>query len=260
MKFLAGRNFSQQYKTDGNGLVLTESAIKILGFKEPRDAIGADVISDNSHYNIIGVISDFHQLSLEKKLEPSAFQFNNNDAREFEYYLIKIKTGNIQHALAGIQNVWNDSFKENPFSYSFLDEFFDKQYKNQIQFGLLFGAFSVIAIVIACIGLFALVAFMTEQRTKEIGVRKILGATAKDVMFLLTKDFVKLILIANVVAWPLGWLLMNNWLKDFAYRIHINIWVFFIAGSAALIIAIATISFQAIKAAIANPVKSLRTE
>ncbi len=260
MKFLAGRNFSQQYKTDGNGLVLTESAIKILGFKEPRDAIGADVISDNLHYTIIGVISDFHQLSLEKKLEPSAFQFNNNDAREFEYYLIKIKTGNIQHALAGIQNVWNDSFKENPFSFSFLDEFFDKQYKNQIQFGLLFGAFSIIAIVIACIGLFALVAFMTEQRTKEICVRKILGATVRDVMLLLTKDFVKLILIANLVAWPLGWLLMNNWLKEFAYRIHINIWVFVIAGSAALIIAIATISVQAIKAAIVNPVKSLRTE
>jgi putative ABC transport system permease protein len=260
MKFLAGRNFSQQYKTDGNGLVLTEAAIKTLGFQQPRDAIGADVLSDNVHYNIIGVISDFHQMSLEKKLEPLAFQFNNSDAREFEYYLIKIKAGNVPRALADIQQAWDASFKDNPFSFSFLDDFFDKQYKDQIQFGLLFGAFSIIAIVIACTGLFALVAFMTQQRTKEIGVRKILGASARDVTFLLTKDFVRLILSANVVAWPLGWLIMNNWLKDFAYRIHISVLVFLMAGLTALIIAMATISFQAIKAAIANPIKSLRTE
>ena len=260
MNFLAGRNFSQQYKTDENGLVLTQAAIKTLGFKQPRDAIGADVLSDNAHYTIIGVISDFHQMSLEKKLEPMAFQFNNSDAREFEYYLVKIKTGNIPRALADTRQAWDASFKDNPFSFSFLDEFFDKQYKDQIQFGLLFGAFSIIAIAIACTGLFALVAFMTQQRTKEIGVRKILGASVKDVTFLLTKDFVKLILIANLVAWPLGWLVMNNWLKDFAYRIHISVLVFLIAGLTALIIAMATISFQAIKAAIANPVKSLRTE
>ena len=260
INFLAGRNFSQEYKSDANGLVLTQSAIKTLGFQQPRDAIGADVLSDNEHYTILGVISDFHQMSLEKKLEPLAFQFNNNDAREFEYYLIKIKTGNIPRALADIHHAWDDSFKDNPFNFSFLDDFFDRQYKDQIQFGFLFGAFSMIAIIIACTGLFALVAFMTVQRTKEIGVRKILGASVKDVAFLLTKDFVKLILIANLVAWPLGWLLMNSWLKDFAYRIHINVLVFLIAGVTALIIAMATISLQAIKAAMANPVRSLRTE
>ncbi len=260
MNFLAGRNFSLEYKTDANGLVLTQSAIKTLGFKQAQDAIGADVLNDNEHYTILGVVNDFHQMSLEKKLEPLAFQFNNNDAREFEYYLIKVKTGNVQHALANIQLAWDDSFKDNPFTFSFLDEFFDRQYKDQIQFGLLFGAFSIIAIAIACTGLFALVAFMTRQRTKEIGVRKILGASVKDVAFLLTKDFVRLILIANLVAWPLGWLVMNNWLKDFAYRIHISVLVFLIAGLTALIIAMATISFQAIKAAVANPVKSLRTE
>ena len=204
--------------------------------------------------------NDFHQLSLDKKMEPAAFQFNNNDLREFEYYLIKIKATDVHKGVAGVEDAWNGSFKGNPFGFSFLDEYFDQQYKKEIQFEVLFSVFSIIAIAIACIGLFALVAFMTEQRTKEIGVRKILGATIRDVIFLLTKDFVKLILIANLVAWPLGWLLMSNWLKDFAYRISINFGVFIVAGLTAAIIAIITISFQAIKAAIANPVKSLRTE
>jgi len=260
MNFLAGRNFSQKYKTDRTAVILTESAVKLFGFKQPQDAIGRDLLGDNTHYTVIGVINDFHQLSLQKKMEPAAFQFDDGDLREFEYYLIKIKTRDIHQAVAGIEYAWNDSFKGNPFDFSFLDEYYDRQYKNEIQFGVLFGVFSIIAITIACIGLFALVAFMIEQRTKEIGVRKVLGADIKDIMFLLTKDFVKLVLFANLIAWPLGWLLMSNWLKDFAYRIHIGFWVFVVAALLALIIAMVTISFQAIKAAIANPVKSLRTE
>ena len=174
--------------------------------------------------------------------------------------MVKLNTTNVQQAVSHVQNIWMDTFKGNPFSFFFLDEYFNQQYNNEIQFGKLFGFFSLIAIVIACIGLVALVGFMIKQRTKEIGIRKVLGASVQDVLVLLTKEFIKLILLANLIAYPLGWLLMNNWLKDFAYRININWWIFFAAGLLAVIIALTTISFQAVKAAIANPVKSLRME
>jgi putative ABC transport system permease protein len=260
INIFAGRNFSLKYKTDENAIIVTGSAARLLGFKRPEDAIGKEVLSGNTTYSIIGVVNDFHQLSLQKKVEPAIFQFNGSDAREFEYYLVRIKTANIHQAIDQVQNAWNNAFKENPFSFSFLDEYFNRQYKSEIQFGILFGVFSIIAILIACIGLFALVAFMIEQRTKEIGVRKVLGAGVRDIITLLTKDFVRLVLIANLIAWPLGWSLMNSWLKDFAYRINISWWIFIAAGTLALLIALITVSFQAIKAAIANPVRSLRTE
>jgi len=260
MKLLAGRNFSLSYKTDQRGLILTESAARMLGFKTPQEATGKELISDNDTYTILGITNDFHQVSLQKKMQPAIFQFNGKDFREYEYYLVKIKAGNIPQATRAVENAWNDSFKGNPFGYYFLDDYFDRQYKSEIQFGIIFGAFSIIAITIACIGLIALVAFMIEQRTKEIGVRKILGAEVQDIILLLTRDFVWLVFLANIIAWPLGWLLMNNWLTDFAYRIHISWLVFIAAGSTAFIIAIATISAQAIKAALTNPIKSLRTE
>ena len=260
MKLLAGRNFSLSYPTDQRGLILTESAGRMLGFATPKEAIGRQVISDGNLFTVLGVTNDFHQLSLQKQMQPEVFQTNARDLREYEYYLIKIRTGDIPRAIAAVERAWNDNFKENPFDYYFLDDYFDRQYKSEVQFGIIFGAFSIIAITIACIGLIALVAFMIEQRTKELGVRKILGAGMQDIIVLLTRDFVWLVFLANIIAWPLGWLLMNNWLKDFAYRIHIG-WVVFIgAGAAAFIIALTTISIQAIKAALTNPIKSLRTE
>jgi putative ABC transport system permease protein len=199
-------------------------------------------------------------MSLQKQMQPEIFQTNARDLREYEYYLVKIKTGDIPQAIGAVESAWTANFKDNPFGYYFLDDYFDRQYKSEVQFGIIFGAFSMIAIIIACIGLIALVAFMIEQRTKEIGVRKVLGAGMQDIVVLLTRDFVWLVFLANIIAWPLGWLLMNNWLKDFAYRIHIG-WVVFIgAGAAAFIIALTTISIQAIKAALTNPIKSLRTE
>jgi putative ABC transport system permease protein len=256
---LAGRNFSQNYTTDQAGLIVTESAAGLLGFRTPADAIGKKVFGDNTSYTVIGVVNDFHQLSLQKKITPTVFQYVN-DPREFEYYLVKVKTANLHQTIDHIQNAWNSSFKENPFSFAFLDEYFNRQYKNELQFGVLFGAFSIIAIAIACIGLFALVAFMIGQRTKEIGVRKVLGASIQDLIVLLTKDFVRLVLLANLIAWPLGWWLMNSWLKDFAYHIHISWYIFVSAGLTAVLIALVTVSVQAIKAAFSNPVKSLRTE
>lgn len=258
-KVLAGRNFSKTIQTDQRALIISQSAVSLMGFKSPEDAVGKQVISDNTPFTIVGVVNDFHQVSLQKKEEPTAFQFTA-DSREFEYYLVKVKTAHLNQTIKGIQTSWAEAFKDNPFEFTFLDSFFNRQYKNEIQFGLLFGIFSLIAIIIACIGLFALAAFMTEQRRKEIGVRKVLGANLKDLLVLLTRDFVRLVLLANLIAWPFGWLIMNNWLMDFAYRIHISWLVFLLSGLTAILIALATISFKATKAAMANPVKSLKTE
>jgi putative ABC transport system permease protein len=260
MNILAGRNFSKNYKTDENSLIITESAARFLGYLQPGYAIGKQMVHNNINFPIIGVIGDFHQQSLEKKVEPIVFQFAGNDYEADEYYLVKVKTSNLPTAINQIQDEWSSVFKGNPFSYFFLDDYFNQQYKNELQFGMLFGFFSLIAIVIACIGLFALVAFMINQRTKEIGVRKVLGASLQHVMILLTKDFIQLILLANIISWPLGWFLMNNWLSDFAYRISISWWIFGLSGLTAVFIALATISFQAFKAATANPVKTLRSD
>jgi putative ABC transport system permease protein len=257
---LAGRNFSKSYATDDDGLIITESAAKQFGYKKPQEAIGKQLVHDNVTFSIVGVVEDFHHQSLEKKAEPIVFQFNGTDYEADEYYIVKLKGTNLRQTIDDIQSKWNEAFNRNPFGFFFMDEFFNKQYQSDIQFGELFGTFSIIAIVIACVGLFALVAFMVHQRTKEIGIRKVLGASIRDIMFLLTKDFARLVLLANIIAWPLAWLLMNNWLKDFAYRININLWVFILAGFVTLISALITISFRSIKAALVNPVSSLRME
>lgn len=257
---LAGRNFSLEFKTDSKGVILTESAIRLLGFPSPGDAVGKELHSDDGDYAIIGVVNDFHQLSLQQQETPSAFQFGGRDLREFEYYLVKLKTARMDQTIAHIQTAWSNSFKDNPFEYSFLDETFHRQYRSEIQFEVIFGIFSFLAIFIACTGLLALVAFMVRQRTREIGVRKVLGARVQDIVLLLTKDFIRLVIMANFIAWPLGWWLMDSWLKDFAYRIQIHWLVFVLSGIIALTIALVTIGIQAVRAALSNPVHSLRTD
>jgi putative ABC transport system permease protein len=257
---LAGRNFSTLYKADDRAVVLSATAAGALGFAHPADAVGKPVRIDDSIYSIIGVVNDFHQLSLQKQATPAAFQFDG-DLREFEYYFIRLGSdGGIDHTIDRVRAAWTNSFHDNPFEYTFLDESFNGQYKSELRFGLIFGVFSLLAICIACIGLLGLVAFTIRQRTKEIGVRKILGADAQDILLLLARDFIRLIALANAIAWPIGWLMMNSWLKDFAYRIHIHWLVFVLSGLIALSIAVAAICLQTIKAASANPIKSLRIE
>lgn len=260
MNVLAGRNFSLAYKTDSKGVILTASAAKLLGYPTAQTAIGNVLHSDDGNYTVIGVVNDFHQVSLQTELQPAAFQFGANDMREFEYYLVKIRTDHVHQSVERIKAAWNSNFKDNPFSFSFLDEYFNRQYQAEVRFGLLFGIFSLLAILIACTGLFALLSYVIRQRTREIGVRKVLGASVQNIFFLLIKDFVRLLLLANLVAWPLGWWVMNSWLKDFAYHISIHLLVFLLAGTAALAIALLTIGFQSLKAGLANPIKSLRTE
>ncbi|MEO6302477.1 MAG: FtsX-like permease family protein, partial [Bacteroidia bacterium] len=176
------------------------------------------------------------------------------------YYSIKFMSNDPAKTIAGVEKIWNSYFPNDPFNYFFLDETYEKQYKTDILFGKVFSIFAFIAILIACSGLLGLSAYNVLQRYKEIGVRKVLGASVKSILLLLSKDFIKLILLSLVIAFPVGWYVMNTWLQDFAYRINIRWWVFVLAGFSALLIAAITIVLQAFKAVIENPVKSLRTE
>ena len=242
---------------DKKTVVLSEEAVKLLGINDPEKAINQMISNYDDTLKIIGVVSNYHQLGLSKSMLPVIFvprqEINN-------YYSIKFETSNIHETVASVEKVWNNYFPQNPFSYYFLDDAYNTQYKADDQFGKVFGMFSLLAIIIACVGLLSLSAYNVLQRTKEIGIRKVLGAPVSNIIYLLAKDFIRLVCIAFLVAVPITWFLMNNWLHDFAYRISISWWIFLIAGFIAILIALITISFQSIKAAMANPVKSLRTE
>ena len=211
----------------------------------------------NKKCEVIGVINDYHQKSLRYPLEPIILQpfYSTNNPIS-----VKVSTGNLSSTIEAIKAKYAAFFPGNVFSYYFLDEKFNAQYKDEQLFGKAFSIFSVFAIFIACLGLLGLSLFATTQRVKEIGVRKVLGASVTNIVLLLSKDFIRLVIIAFVMAAPLAYYVMHAWLQDFAYRINIEWWVFAIAGLLAVFIALFTISFQAIKVAIANPVKSLRTE
>ncbi|PWT95224.1 MAG: hypothetical protein C5B52_18285 [Bacteroidetes bacterium] len=262
MKLLAGRNFvTTDYNPDWNklhNLIVNESTIKLLGFKSAREAIGQSIkIGDNRSWDIVGVISDFHQKSLRYAVEPTIFRpaYSPNSPIS-----VKVETTDLTKTMAEIKSKYDSFFPGNLFDYFFLDQKFNEQYSNDLLFGKIFALFSGFAIFISCLGLLGLSLFTTAQRTKEIGVRKVLGASIGNIVLLLSKDFIRLVLIAFIIASPVAWFIMHNWLQDFAYRINISWWVFAASGTLAVIIALATISFQAIKAALSNPVKSLRTE
>ncbi|HEY5406483.1 MAG TPA: ABC transporter permease [Ginsengibacter sp.] len=257
MQFKAGRNFSRDNPSDKKAVVLSEEAAKLFGINDPEKALNQVVFNYQDSFKIIGVVANYHQLGLNKAMLPVMFipkpAVNN-------FYSIKFQTANVHQTIASVEKVWNKYFPENPFSYFFLDELYNAQYKSDSQFGKVFGLFSFLAIIIACFGLLGLSAYNVLQRTKEIGIRKVLGASTGHLIYLLSKDFLLLVGIAFIVAVPVTWFVMKGWLNDFAYRINISWWIFLIAGFIALLIALLTVSFQAIKAAIANPVKSLRTE
>jgi len=261
IKLLAGRNFSRvDYNPDYNKLhniLLNASAVKLLGFKSNEDAVEKSIMRGDKKWDVVGVINDYHQKSLRYPLEPLLLMpFYGT----YNPISIKLNTANITATVAAIKAKYAEFFPGNLFDYYFLDEKFNQQYKNDQLFGKAFSIFAGFAVFIACLGLLGLSLFATAQRTKEIGVRKVLGASVSNIVLLLSKDFIQLVIIAFVIASPVAWFVMHRWLQDFAYRINIEWWVFAIAGILAIVIALATISFQAIKAAIANPVKSLRTE
>ncbi|MES1218364.1 MAG: FtsX-like permease family protein, partial [Bacteroidota bacterium] len=258
LELKAGRNFSKEFGTDlHGGVLLNEEAAKRLGFTDYTKSINAPFISAGDTVKLLGILADYHHQGLQKAIEPMVFRLRPNNRGS---YSIKAETASLATTIPAIEKIWNKHFPNDPFSYYFLDESFDQQYKEDKLFGKVFGIFASLAILIACFGLLGLSAYNILQRTKEIGIRKVMGASVQNLLIILSKDFMKLVLVAFVIAVPVTWLIMHNWLQDFAYRINISWWVFAIAGISSFVIALFTISFQAIKAALANPVKSLRSE
>jgi len=260
MHVIAGRDFSRDFPNDlDTAALVTRSALRQLGYERPEDIIGQAIVAENFGATavVIGVVEDYNHESLREKAIPSVFILNPFWA---EYFLIKVQESNISPALTAIESQWESIFPGNPFEYFFLDEFFNQQYKSEDQFQSLFSVFAVLAIFIGCMGLFGLSAFTAMKRTKEVGVRKVLGATVPGLFFLLSKEFIVLILVSSVIAWPLIYLAMDGWLQGFEYHTDINLLVFVLATVLIIGIALITVSFQTIKSARLNPVDSLRYE
>ena len=258
MKILAGRAFSKDFQTDTTqAMIVNEAAMKMFGYTKPEQIIGKKFDQWGRNGMVIGVVKDFHFRSLQEVIKPLSIRIEPNGC---DLITANVSTTNLQGTIAAIENKWKIIIPNRPFSYYFLDEFFDKQYRSEDRFGRLFLNFAILAIFISCLGLLGLASYSTMQRTKEIGVRKVLGASVTNIVNLLSKDFLILVAISFVIAMPVAWYFMDKWLLGFAYRINIEWWVFALAAILALFIALFTVSFQAIRAAIANPVKSLRTE
>ncbi|HEX5153757.1 MAG TPA: ABC transporter permease [Parafilimonas sp.] len=260
IQMLQGRNFSKAFN-DSASVILNETAAKQIGWKQPVGKY-LDYPGNDQKFKVIGVVKDFNISSLHDVVEP--FALFNNAANTYtvnsSFISVRLQPGNINAYLNNIEDTWKKFAPNTPFDYSFLDEEFDALYRSEQRMGKVFGIFTFLSIFVACLGLFGLSIFTAERRKKEIGIRKVLGASVQSVVGLLSKDFLKLVMISAIIAFPLAWFAMNKWLEDFAYRITISWLVFIIAAAGALLIALITISFQSIKAAIANPVKSLRTE
>lgn len=261
MEIIKGRNFSKDFRTDSNATIINETAARLLGWDDPvgkklytyfQDGFGNTLISRE----VIGVVKNFHFESMKENIGPLCFRLADN----YWATAFKVNTTDIKQLVSNIESKWKAMAPGMPFSYQFMDESFDNMYRVEQRTGKLGLTLAIIAILIACLGLFGLATYTAEQRIKEIGVRKVLGATISNIVSMLSKDFVVLVVISSVFAIPLAWWAMNRWLQDFAYRISIGWWVFAAAGIIALLIALITVSSQAVKAALANPVKSLRTE
>jgi putative ABC transport system permease protein len=260
LKIIAGRPYSKEFgeDVDRKTLLFNETAIRTMGFESPEAALYQKVIRGRSDtFSIVGVTADFHHLSLQKGINPVVFMYYP-DSRS--YYSFKIDETNTQALIASVESIWTKHFPHDPFTYFFLDEFYNKQYASDIQFGRVFSVFSLMAILVACLGLLGLSSYQIIQRTKEIGIRKVLGATTGGIVGLLSKDFLKLVLVSFIIATPVAYFVMQKWLSDYAYRIDIPIWTFAFAGIAAFVIAFVTVSAQSMRAALTNPVASLRSE
>ncbi|HYF71016.1 MAG TPA: ABC transporter permease [Ohtaekwangia sp.] len=260
MNLLAGRTFSEDYTNDPDtAIILTESAAKLMGYERIEKAIGQTVTIPQFEWNpiVVGVVNDYHQVSLKKPLEPTFFYCNKYEG---EYYSLRIHTTDLNATIEHVEASWQKAFPGNPFDYFFLDDYFNQQYQNERQFGMLFSTFASLALIIGCLGLLGLSAYTATQRTKEIGIRKVLGSTERGIFVLLSSEYIKLVVIAIVLAVPLVYLIMNNWIQRFPYHITITGFVFIVAGGVVLLISLLTVSVQTIRAARANPVDSLRYE
>jgi len=247
-----GNNFTGE-KSDSTHFILNETAVKQTGIQNP---VGKSFTLWNTKGTIIGVVKDFNYASLKKTIEPVILCYSPRNT----FMYIKTTGKEAPHAIAAAEKTWKQYGSELPFAYSFLDDDYNKMYESDQRTGTLFSMFAAIAILISCLGLFGLATYTAQVKTKEIGIRKVLGASVANIAGLLAKEFIALVCIAFVIATPVAWIAMNKWLQNYVYRVDITIWIFLIAGISAIVVALLTISFQAIKAALANPVKSLRTE
>lgn len=256
IKILYGRNFSPDYATDSSGVLINETAARKLGWTT-ENAVGKTIVRSGQHeFKVIGVVADFNYTSVKESIAPMMMMLGRN----YGGLAVKINTTDTKNFLAELKTKWDAFNPDGPLEYNFLDETFSKLYASEEHTQQIFSAFALLAIIIAGLGLFGLSAFIMEQRTKEIGIRKVLGASVQNILLLVSKEFLLLVAIAFIISVPVAWWAMSIWLQDFAYRIHINAWVFVIAGITIICIALCTICFRAIRAAVANPVKSLRTE
>jgi putative ABC transport system permease protein len=254
---IAGRNLIPS--DTSNQLVVNKMTLENLGI-DPGNAIGTKVYSeyegDRAEYEIVGVTPDYNFNSLKQDIQPLITRYSNRPS----YMVLESKSNNYSALLSDVGRIWKQTVAGVPFEYSFLDQDIQKQYNEENTLKKISNSFTLLAILISCLGLFGLAMFTAQQRIKEIGVRKVLGASVSGIVSMLSKDFLKLVFISIVIASPIAWWGMNKWLADFAYKIDISWWIFVLAGATALVIAFITVSFQAIKAALTNPVKSLRTE
>jgi putative ABC transport system permease protein len=254
MKLAQGRFFSQDFATDANeAIILNEAAVKALGLQNP---LGQE-IQYMGNRRIVGIIKDFNFYSLHQPIQPMVLIV----APFWHHSLyIKIRGSKPMEAIQSIERTIKQAVPDYPFVYNFLDDNLNRLYKTEHNVGKILMTFSFLAIFISCLGIFGLIAYVAERRTKEIGIRKTLGASVAGVMTLLTKDFAKWIIAANIFAWPIAWYTMNKWLQNFAYRIEMSWWMFALAGALALLIAFLAVSWQAVRAATANPIEALRYE
>lgn len=257
MEMVDGRNFSRSFGSDSTAIILNETAAKLTGFENPIGEKIYTIGGDNAiEYTIVGIVKNFNYESLRQNVGALSFRLGNNSSKT----AFRFNASDVSGLINTIENKYKAVASGLPFEYEFLDESFDTMYRQERRVGKVALTFALLAIIIACLGLFGLATYIAEQRTKEIGIRKVLGASVSSIVKMLSTDFVKLVLLAFLIATPIAWWFMNQWLQDFAFRIDLSWWIFAITGIVSLLIALFTLSFQAIRAALSNPVKSMRTE
>jgi ABC-type antimicrobial peptide transport system permease subunit len=255
LKMLTGRDFSKTFATDSIGYLINESALKRIKYANP---IGKPLTFWDKKGIIVGVIKDFHFTSMHEQIKPLVIRLREDE--KYGNILVKTQPGKTREALAGLETLCNEINPAFPFTYNFSDQEYEKLYQNEQIVTRLSNAFAFLAIFISCLGLLGLAMFTAEQRLKEIGIRKVLGASVSSLLALLSLEFLVLVVIALLIALPVSWYSMSKWLQDFAYRTPMQWWMFGLAGAIIIIIAMITVSFQAVKAALVNPIKSLRSE
>jgi len=256
MQVISGRSFSEEFPTDIQHYIINEAALKLTGFKDPLGKLFS-IWEDEGE--IIGIVKDFHNRSLREEITPTVFTLN---PRHFHpsYIFVRIRPENIQATMKYVENLTKEFAPAFPYEYTFVDDEFNRQYSNDRRIGAIFRYFAILAVFISCLGLLGMASFMAQQRTREIGIRKVLGASVTSVVRIMIREFLVLVCIANIAAWPISYFVMERLLNNYAYRVDFSIWIFVLSGVLSLTIALATVAMQTVKTAMINPVDTLRNE